>query len=136
MGRRSRPGFCAFRIEESDMADSYQINVSGPDAQTVVITPVNGIDGTPLGPAGNGKDGQAGFDNTCKVQATPGCPGNLGTGAPPADSGAKGGNAFSVTITCSEYSGGPLTLLNNGGAGADGNSGGRGGSGSDGGNAG
>jgi len=119
------------------MADSYQINVSGPDAKTVVIPPVNGIDGTPLGPAGNGKDGVAGkFDHTCEQQATPGLPGNFGTGAPPADSGASGANAFNVTITCSEYSGGTLMLLNNGGAGADGNSGGKGGSGSDGGNAG
>jgi len=119
------------------MTDSYQINVSGADAKTVVIPPVDGKDGMALGPAGNGKDGVAAkFDHTCEQQATPGLPGNPGTAAPSADSGANGGNAFNVTITCSEYSGAPLTLLANGGAGANGNSGGKGGNGSNGGNAG
>jgi hypothetical protein len=118
------------------MTVDYDLNVSGSKAQTVVNTPVNGKNGEPLGPAGNGKDGQADLWHKCVQPAGPGQPGNAGFGAPPADGGANGGNAVSVTITCSEYSGDPVSLLNMGGDGATGNTGGVGGSGSSGGNAG
>jgi hypothetical protein len=117
------------------MAGTYDLNVSGAKAQTIVITPVNGKDGAPLGPAGDGPDGKAQY-KTCTQQAGPGLPGNEGTTAPTAQGGANGGDAVTATITCSEYSGGKLALLNHGGDGADGNSGGAGGKGSAGGKAG
>jgi hypothetical protein len=117
------------------MASSYDLNVSGSKAQTVVKPPVNGKDGQPLGPDGNGANGTASAWG-CTTPAGIGQPGNYGHGAPPADNGDNGGDAYSVTITCSEYSGAPLNLLNSGGDGATGQNGGTGGKGSDGGNAG
>lgn len=117
------------------MSDTYDVNVSGANAQTVVIPPVNGKDGDPLGPAGDGADGTA-QNKTCVQQAGPGLPGNGGSGAPSAPGGANGGDAYTVTITCSEYSGAPLSLRNWGGNGGNGNDGGAGGKGSDGGKAG
>lgn len=120
------------------MASAYAISVSGKSPPTVIIPPVPGVDGKPLGAAGNGADGQSSgwFGGKCKKPAGPGLPGNGGFGAPPAQGGANGGNAHSVTITISDYSGDPLMILNNGGNGANGNDGGVGGKGSDGGTAG
>jgi hypothetical protein len=118
------------------MATSFDVTVSGAKAQTAIVPPVNGKDGLPLGAAGNGANGQADAFHKCTMQAGPGLPGNPGIGAPPANSGANGGDAYSVIITCSQYAGDPLALLNNGGDGADASSGGNGGNGSDGGNAG
>lgn len=120
------------------MASTYAINVSGKSPPTVIIPPVPGVDGPPLGTAGNGADGESSglFGWTCKKPAGPGLPGNGGLGAPPAQGGANGGNACSVTITIADYSGDPLMILNNGGNGANGNDGGVGGKGSDGGKAG
>lgn len=118
------------------MATSFDVSVSGAKAKTAIVPPVDGIDGEALGPKGNGADGVADKFHACTQQAGPGLPGNFGTGALPADSGANGGDAPSVTITCSQYAGDPLVLVNNGGDGADASSGGNGGKGSDGGNAG
>lgn len=121
------------------MASSYDIVVSGTKAQAVVIPPVNGKDGEPLGPAGNGSPGVAGtgvYSKTCVTQATPGETGNFGLNAPAAQGGNNGASAFTVTITCNSYSGDPLNIANLGGDGSDGNDGGAGGKGSDGGKAG
>lgn len=120
------------------MASSYDIVVSGTKAKAVVITPVNGRNGDPLGPDGNGANGECDPHNSkkCAVPAGPGQPGNGGFDAPPAVAGGGGLDAFAVTITCTDYSGDPLNIANLGGDGALGNTGGVGGAGSDGGNAG
>ena len=117
------------------MPTHYDIIVSGKDAPDIVVTPVPGKDGKVLGPEGNGTPGKAGWF-TCEDQAGPGQPGNHGWGAPQAEAGANGQPAWTVTIECSEFSGAPLSLCNNGGHGAKGQDGGKGGDGTDGGNAG
>jgi hypothetical protein len=98
--------------------------------------PENGPDGKPLGPDGNGANGEASWWGKCVRPAGPGKPGNQGWPPPGADNGANGKDAYSVIIQCNEYSGAALRLLNHGGDGAPGNDGGRGGDGSAGGNAG
>lgn len=117
------------------MTTIYDLDVSGSSGKPNPITPINGIDGTPLGPDGNGSDCVTSWSK-CVSQAGPGKPGNAGTAAPSASCGANGQSSFSVVITCQEFSGSSLTLSNKGGDGAPGNDGGKGGNGSDGGNAG
>src|SRR5208283_4880069 len=102
------------------MTTTYDLNVSGPSGQPDPQTPVNGKDGLPLGPSGNGADGKQSWW-TCEQPAGPGLPGNSGHPAPPAGNGNNGLDAYSVVITCQEYSGAPLNLLNAGGDGAAGN---------------
>lgn len=114
---------------------SYQIDVSGAKGVPNPKRPVNGIDGPPLGPEGNGTNGKSSL-GWCTLNAGPGHNGIQGETAPGADNGANGKSAYSVVITCDEFVGDGLRLLNLGGDGANGNDAGNGGSGSDGGNAG
>jgi len=117
------------------MTFAYDIDVSGTKGHTNPKTPVDGFNGPTLGPDGNGHDGKESWW-TCERSATGGENGLHGEGAPGADNGANGGDAFSISITCSEFVGPGLRMLNMGGDGAHGNDAGHGGTGSDGGNAG
>jgi len=117
------------------MATTYDLDMSGLNGVPNPEKPVDGTDGLPLGPSGNGAPGQ-GSKYTCDQDAGPGLSGNAGLQAPGAKNGANGNDAYTVTITCAAFSGAGLTLLKSGGDGAVGNDGGKGGTGSAGGNAG
>ncbi len=118
------------------MAIQYDLLVKGPDGQDAPNPMTPGVNGLPLGPAGNGAPGTKDMFGKCEKPAGPGLPGNKGVGAPPAESGENGTDAYAVKITCGAFNGNPVSLLVSGGNGGMAGSGGVGGNGGDGGNAG
>lgn len=110
--------------------------VGDPGEDAIVPVPLPpGTDGAPLGPAGDGRPGEA-LLLKCTRQAGPGHPGNDGGTAPPAASGGNGGSAPGGRFSCAEFVGDSLDLLNHGGDGGRGASAGPGGNGGPGGDAG
>lgn len=117
------------------MPDNYDLVVSGTVGKDAPNPMTKGVNGDPLGPDGNGAPGESGWFK-CKKPAGPGKRGNQGQQAPNADSGGNGGDVSPLTLTCSQFQGGTLSVLVRGGNGGRGGSGGKGGDGSTGGNAG
>lgn len=116
---------------------SAELVMATSDGASVVnpVPPVKGADGPELGPEGNGAPGKQSLGK-CVKPAEAGHPGNDGQAPDPVANGGNGSSVLGLKLSCGEFVGSAITLVNIGGNGGNGGDGGPGGDGSAGGDAG